>query len=657
MTGLDRLLAPRRIALIGSTSAATGLGARTLRHLQQAGYPGTVTAVKADQLEPGTDVAVIAVPAAAAQQVVTEAATKAAYLIVYTAGFEEAGQPPLRLPPGSAARLIGPNSVGLYYRPTRTVLTFAAAFDDVAGDEAANTDGPGSGIFLVSQSGAFGARLVRSARNYGVTVDGFVGSGNETCYGACELAADAIESQRYRPRVLALYLESVRDGGALRRLLGVAAEHGVSVALLVGGESTAGAAAARSHTAAVTPGPAAIAALCDRYGAVRCGSDRELTEAMTGLSLLGRHPGRRVAVVTGSGGAGVVAADILARCGRTLPPPGEPLRARLAPLLPSYASVANPVDVTAQAIGDTATLAEVCRVLAGSGEVDSLLVVGRAGQAAELSRAVADRVPLVTCALDADPAAVAPSVRAGLAVLPGLEAACNVIRAVTADGAAPPGPDHHGGLPHALEAANIPDSPSTADSLELVTRAGIEAAPWRLARSPAEAISAGHELGWPVVVKANLPADAHKAQRGGIRLDVWPGNAEQAAKELLELAPALVVARQLRAGPELFAGIGRDPVCGLMITAGLGGGDVELAGRVVSVPADVPADWLRDRLATQVFQRGGRRYAPLPGLLAAAAAALASFAAHFDLALVECNPLVPAGDRLIALDARVIFHD
>ncbi|MGH3251065.1 MAG: acetate--CoA ligase family protein [Trebonia sp.] len=783
---LDRLLAPRRIALVGSTSSETGLGARTLRHLRAAGYPGTVTVAKAADLEPDTDVAVVAVPAAAARQVVSEVAERAAYVIVYTSGFEEAGQPPLTLPPGSTARIIGPNSVGLYYRPTRTVLTFAAAFDDLAatapadgsasdaqaggvraggpdgGDAQASgtkaggaqgSDAQASGIFLISQSGAFGARLVRSARNYGVAVDGFVGSGNETEYGACELAADLIESPRYRPRVLALYLESVRDGEALRRMLCLAAEHQVSVVMLLGGESASGAAAARSHTAAVTPGHAAVAALCARYGAVLTGSDRELTEAMVGLSVLGGHrarpgaPGRsgehsrsgeqgrsgapgRVAVVTGSGGAGVVAADLLARRNLVLPEPSAALRDRLAALLPSYAAVGNPFDVTAQTIGDTATLAEVCRALAASGEVDSLLVVGRVGQAPELARAAGDRVPVITCALDADPAAVAPSVRAGLAVLPGLEAACTVTWAVTApfgdaawgeaafadgafsdgssavsnsgegasadrvsrdgtsavsdsgDGAAGDGAfaDRvYGGTasaqpgiqadglpmtafprPHGRQDARSPglaDFPDAAGSLELVSLAGLEVAPWQLAHGVADAVRAGQELGWPVVFKANLPADAHKAQRGGIRLDVWPGNAEEAAKELLELAPSLVVARQLRAGPELFVGVRRDPVCGLMIAAGLGGGDVELAGRIVSAPADATRRWLRDRLATEIFQRGGPRYAALPALLAAAAAALASFAAHYDLPLVECNPLVPAGDRLIALDARVITHD
>jgi len=148
----------------------------------------------------------------------------------------------------------------------------------------------------------------------------------------------------------------------------------------------------------------------------------------------------------------------------------------------------------------------------------------------------------------------------------------------------------------------------------LVSAAGLEVAPWRLARSVAEAMRSGHELGWPVVIKANFPATVHKAQRGGVRLDIWPGNAEEAAKELLELAPSVVVARQLRAGPELFAGVRRDPVCGLMVAAGLGGGDVELIGRVVSAPADASREWLTERLATQIFQRSGPRYAALPAL-------------------------------------------
>jgi acyl-CoA synthetase (NDP forming) len=677
---LEALLAPRRVAVIGSTSRDSGIGSRTLRHLREGGFGGDVQVARtAADVSGEVDVAVVAVPAAAAHEVLDGLAGRAAYVIVNSSGFEESGGPPLRLAPGTGTRIIGPNSVGLYYGPTRTTLTFAAAFDGALGGPSASRRD--SGIFLVSQSGAFGARLVQSAHRYGVAVDGFVGSGNETDYGACDLAADLIASPAYRPRVIALYLESVRDGAALRAMLRSAAEHEVSVVILLGGESGTGAQAARSHTAAVIGSHAAVTGMCALYGAVLVQSDRELAESMIGLSLLGRARGSRVAVVTGSGGAGVVAVDMLARRGVAVPALSTALRDRLARRLPAYASTANPVDVTAQTIGDTGTLAALCGNLAESGEADCLLVVGRAGQAQAVTEAVTEagggRVPVIVCALDADPSSVSPSVRAGLAVLPGLEAACNVARAVTLGAGAaafrsapdalsapdardPDMPGHGTFPPQALDPDALdPDAPDpdAATSLRLVAGAGLAVAPWRLAHSVPDALAAGHELGWPVVLKANLPAGAHKALSGGVRLDVGKADVEAAAKELLALAPALIVARQLRAAPEMFVGVRRDPLAGLMVAAGLGGGHVELISRVVSVPADAPADWLRSQLAAEVFDRGGPRYAALPGLLATAAAALTRLAASRRLSVVECNPLILVDDRLVALDARVITHD
>jgi hypothetical protein len=114
-----------------------------------------------------------------------------------------------------------------------------------------------------------------------------------------------------------------------------------------------------------------------------------------------------------------------------------------------------------------------------------------------------------------------------------------------------------------------------------------------------------------------------------------------------------VVARQLRGDPELLAGVRQDPLSGLTVVAGLGGGHAELISRVVSMPAAAPAGWLRQRLASEVFDRGGARYAALPALLAQVAATLASFAASQGLSLVECNPLILVDNRLVALDARV----
>lgn len=642
---IERLLSPSRVAVIGSTSRESGLGARTLRHLADAGFPGEVVRARAAaDVDGPVDVAVVAVPAAAVPDVLHELDGRAGHVIVYSSGFDEAdGTTTLSV---STSGLLGPNTVGLHYAPARAMLTFAAAFDDMTDCR------HGSGVVLLSQSGAFGARLLRAARRHGVDYDGFIGTGNEHGHTAVRLGAELVGSETHRPRTLALYLEGVRDVPALEALLVTARDADVRVVALLAGSSASGAQAARSHTAAVSPDHAVLTELCGMHGAVVVRSDRELVDATVALSVLRPAAGTRIGVVTGSGGAGVVAADALAERGLALPPLGEGARESLRRLLPAYASVANPVDVTAQAIGDTATVAAVRAALVDSDEVDAVLVVGRADQAAEVAGDYTARdgrrVPVLLAVLDGDATGVAGHVRAGQPVLPSLDAACNAVRALVTRGAGRTvpvdGPRSGGGLP----------TGDTVASMRAVAAAGVPVARWREARSVPAAARASGELGWPVVVKANLPTLAHKAARGGVRLDVDAAAIRTVAAELLELAPSVLVAEQLRAGPELFAGVRRDPQLGLVVAAGLGGGHVELLGRVVTVPGSAPPEWLAGRLRAEVFDRGGPRYVHLPDLLAATAATLTDLAVRHGLDLVECNPLVEVGSRLIALDARVV---
>ncbi|MBD0736706.1 acetate--CoA ligase family protein [Streptomyces sp. CBMA29] len=644
---IGRLLNPERIAVIGSLSKPTGLGSRTVRHLRDSGYPGEIVAAGRPDAIPGeVDVAVVAVPAAATPDVLAQLSGRAAHVVVYSSGFDEAGSTrPLAYPGG---RLLGPNTVGLHYAPTRTMLTFAKAFDDMTDCR------HGSGVVLLSQSGAFGARLLRAARKHGVDCDGFIATGNEHDLSAVEMACDLIASESHRPRVLAMYLEGVRDGPAFDRMLATARSADVRVVVLLGGASESGAEAARSHTAAVSPDHSVLTELCAMHGAVVVSGDREFVEVVVGLCLLPPARGNRIGVITGSGGAGVVAADILAAHGRSLAPLGHSVRERLGALLPAYASAANPVDVTAQVIGDTERVADVRAALVESGEVDAVLVIGRAEQAEWVA---GDRgVPVVLGLLDGDAATVARYVRAGHPVLPSLEAACRVLRALTAGGAEPPPgpPPGPAAAPGPSAGADAYRGEDTAASMRFLDAVGIPVAPWEEVTDVAGAVAAGTRLGWPVVVKANLPTLAHKAARGAVRLDVHRADADDTARELLMVAPSLLVARQVRAGPELFVGVRRDPRLGLVVAAGLGGGHMELLGRTVTLPASAPAAWLAARLRADVFGRAGAGYAHLPDLLAATAARLTDLAVRHDLSLVECNPLVETDARLIALDARVV---
>ncbi|GAA2263478.1 acetate--CoA ligase family protein [Actinomadura luteofluorescens] len=638
---LRPLLSPATVAVIGGTSKETGLGARTLRHLRDARFGGEVlTPAPRDGLDRDVDVALLCVPAAAAQEVLDRIDGRAKFAVVFASGFEETGGGSLTTTRGTI--VLGPNTVGLYHAPDRAVLTFAQAFDSLVDCRR------GSGAFLVSQSGAFGARVVTAAARYGFHLDGFIGSGNETQLDACTLARGVLAAAE--PRVLLLYLEGIRDAGTLQALLADAAARGVPVVCLLGGLSEAGSTAAASHTAAVSTDIAVTRELFEAYGAALVRSDRELVLAGLGLSLMDRAAGRRAGIVTGSGGAGVVAADLLGGAGLEVPVLSAGLQERLMAHLPDIASPRNPVDVTAQTIGDDTTLEKVCATLRESGEVDLVVVIGRESQAAAAGARAGAAPPTVVATLDRDPATVRPRIEAGEVVLPDLDSACRVLASCA--------PPRSGGVAVLRTAAtgrgSLDSDPTASGSLRLVSDAGVEVAGWGSATTADEVFAHGERLGWPVVLKSDVAAGVHKARAGGVRLDVTEATAREAAAALLASGVPLIVARQLRASMELFAGVRRDPQWGSVVSAGLGGAHVELLDRTVAMPAALGAEHFAQRLAAELFDRVPGRYDGLAAGLAAAAFALADLADRTGAALVECNPIGVVDGRIVALDARVV---
>ncbi|MGV9861798.1 acetate--CoA ligase family protein [Rhodococcus koreensis] len=643
---LTRLLHPESVAILGGTSKPTGLGSRTLGHLQAAGYPGAVVVPTRDApLEDEVDVALIAVPAAAVPEVLDSVDGLAKFAVIFSSGFEEVGGDALRTSRGTV--LIGPNTVGLYYAPSRATLTFAQAFDSLVDCR------QGSGAFLVSQSGAFGARMVSAAARFGFHLDGFIGTGNEAQLDACTLARGTLAVAQ--PKVLMLYLEGLRDAVALEALLADARDAGVPVVCLLGGLSAAGASAAASHTAAVSADTAVVDELFRAYGALLVGSDRDLILSSLAYSLLGVKPGRRVGIVTGSGGAGVVASDFLSRVGLTVPPLSAPTRETLAAMLPAIASTSNPVDVTAQTIGDDVVLGHVCDALRGSGEVDAVLVVGREDQARSVGAVAGTHIPTVLATLDRETVNVRPLIEAGEVVLPDLDSACRVLAAVTRNAA-----EANSVLPRWEQAPHpwhhLSADPTAADSLVLVEDVGVETADWQLAHSADQVEDIGEALGWPVVLKADSAAEVHKARAGGVKLDVDRARATIAAGELFGAeTEAVIVAKQLRSSLELFVGVRRDPQWGLVVSAGLGGANIELLDRTVALPAFLGEEQLTRRLEDVIFSRVPGRYTDVAPALAQVATRLVRLATSTGAALVECNPVGWVDGRPVALDARVVL--
>jgi acetyltransferase len=123
-------------------------------------------------------------------------------------------------------------------------------------------------------------------------------------------------------------------------------------------------------------------------------------------------------------------------------------------------------------------------------------------------------------------------------------------------------------------------------------------------------------------------------------------------RHLSELGRGVIVARQFARSTEFFVGVRHDPMFGVVVSVGLGGSDIELIRRVVSVPGDLTTDVIDQLLAESVLPGDGN--ATERSLLATGALALADHLSRTGLHTIECNPLVRIADRLVALDARAL---
>ncbi len=258
-------------------------------------------------------------------------------------------------------RLVGPNCIGAANLLTGQIASFSPLFGGLMPrrypfDGAAAERSPG-GIGFASASGALGYGTVSLAMEQGLPLRWAVTTGNEADVTTLEVLA-ALAARPGCATVLG-YLEGLADAAGLRAL----AATGTPAALLVAGASAGGARAVASHTGALATPDRVVDGALRQLGIVRVSDVDELLDVGEALALTadsGRWPaGPRVAILTTSGGSGILAADAIEATGLTLAELSSSTVETLAGIVPSYGSVANPVDVTATVMRDR-TLVDRC---------------------------------------------------------------------------------------------------------------------------------------------------------------------------------------------------------------------------------------------------------------------------------------------------------
>ena len=365
---------------------------------------------------------------------------------------------------------------------------------------------------IVTQSGAFGTHLFYLAHRRGLGLRYWISTGNE-----CDVeVAECLDFVIADPgtRVVMLYIEGARRGPELMAALARARAAGKPVIAIKVGRSVVGAAAAASHTAALAGGDAVYEAVFRRYGVVRVGSAETLMDAAV-LALAGRLPtGRRLGIVTISGGGGILMADIAADCGLQLP--AMPLKAQetLKNSLP-FAAPRNPVDITAQAFNDMALFGRNLDMIVAEGGYDAVIaffttVAGSPAMAPQLIaalRKVRNNHPdrLIVLSLLATPDVVAAYEAEGFPVIedPG--------RAVEAIAALVPESIEASARPADLPRIDLPRGPlGEHQSMAILARAGIPVIDETLARSAEAAVAAFARIGGPVALK--IVSSRHRPQ-------------------------------------------------------------------------------------------------------------------------------------------------
>ncbi|HWG61237.1 MAG TPA: acetate--CoA ligase family protein [Streptosporangiaceae bacterium] len=701
--GLTAVFEPRRIALVGASDRPGSVGSLLWANL--ADFPGDVLPVcqaatvggevaYPDLREvPGdVDLAVIATPAATVPHVLRTAAAKGIRAaVVLSAGFAETGPEGARLQQEALAaarsggvRLVGPNCFGVQ----NAALPLNASI-------AAGTPAGGGGVSIVTQSGSYGMAVHTLGQEEALRVAKVYAAGNKADVSDAEM----LGYLRADPHttVICLLLESVTGARQFfaEACLATAAKPVVAV---IGGRSRAGRRAALSHTAALATDDAVRDAALRQAGVVRVRTGLQALDAARALDGQPFPRGRRIAVVTNSGGTGVELTDLLADEGLEIPELSPGLQARLRELLPGYASARNPVDITPVWSLFTSLYPAALDMLARSGEIDVVVpvLIQRAA-----SKEVAEAVREAVARLNADdvgvpvyacwvaPRAAQPHAdllqRAGVpcfawpertarAVGAAVRAGMRIGHGTTWPPARPSALSRRGGMP-SPKGDRLPAGPAAEPALprpaangllgdeaarNLLVAAGVPVIETAVCKTPAEAATAADGLGYPAVVKVAHPDLTHKSDVGGVRLGLSSADeVAKAASELLTLAggAAVLVQHQL-AGTELVVGGIRDHEFGPVVMAGMGGIGVEAQRDVALAVAPVDqaqaTTMLRSLRAAAVL--GGMRGVPpvnvasVSALIEAVSYLITDFPQICEL---DLNPVLASADGCVAVDWRV----
>ena len=681
MTGwAERLLCANQVAVIGASASEGKLGYLFMQNLAGV-YPGKIYPINPGQEEilgltaypsvkdtPGkVDLAILTTPPGAAPQVIEDCvAAGVATAVIISGGFAETGEKGAALERSVAEiagkgnlRLLGPNCFGVI----NTHLGLNASLGLGLPEK--------GGVSLITQSGAYGMAAFTRSKLGEIGFAKVVAPGNKIDINEIEL----LSYLRNDPetRVIAMLIESISNGRALFEEVNRTTDS-KPVVILKTGRTSSGQRAAASHTAALAGDYEVTAAALRQAGAHLVTDGQTLLDTAAALDKQSVQRGKRVAIITNSGGTGVELTDLLTDHGLEVPALSERLQEQIRALLPDQGSAANPIDVTTQWHRFADMYGSTIRLLMEADEVDIILPVllQRSALMPEVSERViqeyraarsGNKAKTLHVCWVAGPEADDNKKKLqdnGIPVHPWpLRTAKTVAACIGAKkGNIAAGSNQRDRPRHVASGEWVPMDVA----LTLLQEEGVKTAPWCYFEGIDELDSPGNDLVYPVVLKAIRPDLLHKSDAGGVRLGISSMKELIATADKMEFlfgAGPYLVQQQVSAGVELLLGATRDRNFGPVITIGIGGTMVEVfkdvALRLAPVSREVAMGML-DELQAQQLLDGYR------GSVSIDRNALAQFIADFSrwideaawIEQVDMNPVIASGDDFTVVDVRIL---
>lgn len=692
---INALLSPASIAILGASNRPGSIGSILLNSLRQTNYTGSVWPINPrysalvghpcfgslKDIPGAPDVVAICTRGDAALEHLKDVqAIGGRAAVIYDGGFSETGDE------GAARQrelasfcrtngiaLCGPNCMGTINAHTGATTYKLPLLSSrrLQGN-----------VGLISQSGSITIGLLGDTRRFGFSK--VVSTGNEAVLDAADYIEAFIEDAH--TEIIAVFLESARSPKRFRAALELAAKANKPVVVLKVGHSARAEAAVQSHTGGLAGEGRVFSEMLRKAAAIEVADIDEMTEVLAALQVSKRPRGRRIAVITASGGQAELILDIADACGIDLPPLSRPSQIEAQSVIGHLTGDGNPMD--AWGSGDVErTLPVAFSILDRDPSYDAVVLCNENIDNAAIGRTEGVMRMFCDAAVNSIKPHYALNMRPGLlhsgnvellrsagaGMLGGVRQGLQAIDRVAQFEAARAVPclrvEDAGRV--ILPGAGTQRTINEYDAKVILAKHGLPVGDESLVHTADEAIESAKRIGWPVVLKVASDDVPHKTELGLVRLRIQNDEEMRSAFAQMSTRLSAVQLRSLRGflvqpmvsgGIEVFVGLKRSPEWGMTILFGVGGTLIEFiresAMRILPISPEDIEQMLQETVAWPLLC-GARGQPPADiDALSSCISSVARFgmAAGDGLAELDLNPIkvLPRGQGCRLLDALIV---